>query len=170
LGAGSGTNAVISAGANTDPANWRALRYVGTDPAGHSTDRKIATGAAVRIEASGVGPLTLNGPVEFVGTANNLTTTFGGSGVMNINGGINSTNVTNIWPVAKSGAGTVRISGTANSWNGTTTVAEGTLLVNGTISTSTNAVSVVANTTNRATLGGTGTINRPVSARRAPTS
>jgi autotransporter-associated beta strand protein len=58
---------------------------------------------------------------------------------------------------SKTGAGTQILSGTS-TYTGATTIDAGTLLVNGTLDTPTSAVTV-----NRGgTLGGTGTINRPV--------
>lgn len=58
----------------------------------------------------------------------------------------------------KTGAGTLVLAGASNDYNGYTYVKEGTLLVNGTLSANGLAVSNAVATT----LGGTGTIDRPV--------
>jgi fibronectin-binding autotransporter adhesin len=60
--------------------------------------------------------------------------------------------------ITKTGDGTLIFSGGNNSYNGNTTVAAGTLRVNGLLDTRSSIVSVAAG----ATLGGNGTINRAV--------
>jgi autotransporter-associated beta strand protein len=59
--------------------------------------------------------------------------------------------------LTKTGTGTLKLSGT-NTHTGAFTVSAGRLLVNGSIAASTNAVSI----SSAATLGGNGTVNRPV--------
>ncbi len=63
--------------------------------------------------------------------------------------------------IEKVGAGIVAISGSGNTYAGTTTVTEGTLLINGTLATVAGANAAVTVNAN-ATLGGTGTIGRDV--------
>ena len=61
--------------------------------------------------------------------------------------------------VNKTGAGVLVVSGTGNTHTGAVNVNAGTLLVNGNLASNANAVTVAAGST----LGGSGTINRPVS-------
>jgi autotransporter-associated beta strand protein len=73
-------------------------------------------------------------------------------------GSITNGSATKILAITKSGLGTQILSGN-NTYTGNTTVSAGTLLVNGSLSSSTtDLVDINAN----GTLGGNGTINRPV--------
>lgn len=65
--------------------------------------------------------------------------------------------------IAKAGSGTWILGTSTQTYTGTTTVSGGSLLVNSTLNTQTSAVTVGGNgTAGTPTLGGTGTINRPV--------
>ncbi len=66
------------------------MRYIGTDPAGHSTDRAFTTTQArpAYIDASGAGPLTCNGTVDINGNEGEKGGTIQGSGVGIANGKI----------------------------------------------------------------------------------
>jgi autotransporter-associated beta strand protein len=83
-------------------------------------------------------------------TAAGETVTFTGSGNTFVTGAINPSATTTL-SLAKSGAGTVTLSGT-NTYTGATTVNDGKLVVNGSISTSVTTVA------SGATLGGSGTV------------
>jgi autotransporter-associated beta strand protein len=83
-------------------------------------------------------------------TADGETVTFTGSGNTFFTGAINPSATTTL-SLAKSGTGTLTLSGT-NTYTGVTTVNDGKLVVNGSISTSVTTVS------SGATLGGGGTV------------
>jgi autotransporter-associated beta strand protein len=145
-------NGTIHIGTNTVTAT---LRYIGT---GHTSDRVInlpgTTGGAT-LEQAGSGLWKFTSDFTATG-AGKKTLTLGGStagsgeiaGAIVDNSGINTTSV------AKVGSGTWILSG-LNTYQGTTTVAAGTLLINGSV---TSPVIV----SNGATLGGIGAISRNV--------
>jgi autotransporter-associated beta strand protein len=137
------------------------LRYTG---AGNSTDRVINLGGTTGqafIFNDGTGPLTLTGNVTATGAGTknfNLRGTNTGdntiSGSIVDNSASNKTNVAKTNSVA--GPGKWILAGT-NTYTGTTTVAAGTLLINGNNSAATGAVSVTGGV-----FGGTGTIGGAV--------
>jgi len=104
---------------------------------------------------SDAGRLVFSGTSQYIGSLTGARTyVFSGAGDFLVSGQIlNSTNGAPI-NLTKSGAGRLTLAA-PNTYGGTTTVSGGTLLVNGLIST--GAVSVA-----NATLGGSGTINGPV--------
>lgn len=134
------------------------LRYVGTETAGHASDRVInlsGTGNAT-IEASGVGPLVLTGVNTATG-AGSKTLTLGGTNTGNNSIGVIVNNsVANVTSVTKADAGTWVLSAT-NSYTGPTTVSAGKLIVNGNISTSS-----LTSVDSGAILGGSGTVGKTV--------
>ncbi|MGC4016301.1 MAG: autotransporter-associated beta strand repeat-containing protein [Luteolibacter sp.] len=75
-----------------------------------------------------------------------------GANAVTANGVISGSNT-----FTKSGTGTLTLSA-ANTWSGTTTVSAGNLVVTGSLSSSSSAVTVQSGTT----LAGTGAVNRPV--------
>ena len=81
---------------------------------------------------------------------NNATLTFNRMDILQVTNQISGTGA-----LIQSGTGTISLFG-SNTYTGTTTVRAGTLMVNGSISTSATTIATNAN------LGGTGTINGPV--------
>ena len=123
-----------------------------------------ATGAATSVELitlSGSNAMTFNGNLSWSGEGTGgLTRGFDvtSTNVMTWNGVISQTSTNRVRNFRKSGSGTLVLGG-ANTYGlttGTTTVAEGTLLVNNTTGSATGQTAVVVS--NNATLGGTGTI------------
>jgi autotransporter-associated beta strand protein len=110
----------------------------------------ITLGSATRINSDS-GTLTLNGAASIGGATFGLTV--GGSGNTTISTAISTGNGT----LTKDGSGTLTLS-VANTYTGTTTVSAGTLLINGSTSSS-SAVTVSSG----AKLGGGGTISGTVS-------
>jgi autotransporter-associated beta strand protein len=109
------------------------------------------------INASGTAALaynTANG-IKLRGTSNTATVTVASGGTLTLDAA--TTTVTASTALAKTGDGTLTLTGT-HSYTAATQVNGGTLLVNGTLDTAANAVTV----SGTGTLGGTGTINRPV--------
>jgi autotransporter-associated beta strand protein len=139
------------------------LKYIGT---GHSSDRKIClwgTTGGGTIDASGTGPLILNGGIihdpATTETADKLLTLKGSNtGTNTISGSITNGRGAFKTSVKKDGVGEWVLSG-ANIYTGATTVNQGTLLVDSPGSLSAASVVSVAP---GATLGGNGIINGPV--------
>jgi len=157
LGAPSLADSVINLGFDTTDAT---MRYVGTAPGGHTSDRVVrlnytgTTTANYAILANGTGPLVLSSGVTAANGGKTLTLS-GTSTAANSIGAI-ANGGTGAITVTKSGAGTWVLTGT-NTYTGATTVSEGKLLINGsTVASSTVGVSAGA------TLGGTGTIGGAV--------
>jgi autotransporter-associated beta strand protein len=131
-----------------------------------------ANGTTATVNIGAGGTLTLGGNVTYSATNNPLgasitagtlalgttarTFTVGDSTAASIDLEITSV-VSGTVGLTKAGAGTLLLSG-ANTYSGTTTVSAGTLLVNGSLSSGGGAVTVASG----ATLGGSGTINRPI--------
>lgn len=140
---GIGNNAALGTGA-VQVNNGAVLRAVGAD-------RTIANNVTFNGNAGidGSNALTVNGTVD-LGAAtrtinvNNTATTMAGI----ISGAAGS-------GITKDGSGSLNLTG-ANTYSGTTTVANGALLVNNTTGSGTGSGSVVVNA--GATLGGSGTI------------
>ena len=109
-------------------------------------------GGSFYVIQADAGQLNLGGLLSSVATGAR-TYTFQGAGNHNVTGVI--TNGLATVNVSKTGTGTLTLAGT-NVYSGTTTVAAGTLLVNGVVGA--GAVTVGAS----ATLGGKGLINGPV--------
>lgn len=156
LGAPALANSVIAFGTTTPSS--ATLRYVGTETAGHSSNRAInlsSTGNAT-IEASGAGPLVFNGVNTATGTGSK-TLTLGGTNTGNNSIGVivdnSSTNVTS---VTKADGGTWILAST-NTYTGATTVSGGKLIVNGSISSSS-----LTTVDSGAILGGSGTVGKTV--------
>jgi autotransporter-associated beta strand protein len=127
------------------------LKYSGTDANGHSTDRKITTGSGFYFEASGAGPLYWGGSITI--TAQSRTVYLEGTGTGILAGGFDDG--TGSYAVVKSGAGTWIYTNTAVIYEGSTTISDGTLLVN---TSHTNAGAGKGYAVNGGTLGGTGLI------------
>ncbi len=99
--------------------------------------------------------LDFKNAINLGASGNNTRTIQTDANVATISGLISSSGGTQ--SLTKTGVGTLVLTN-ANSYNGTTSVSGGTLLVNGSLDSRTTAVNVSAG----ATLGGSGTINRPV--------
>ena len=135
------------------------LRYVGTAIGGHSSDRVInlaGTTAGATIEANGTDALVLTATNTATGAGIKTLTLSGTNTDNNSIGAIVNNSVTNTTALTKSGNGKWVLTGT-NTYTGATAVNGGTLLING--STSSTSLVTVDNT---ATLGGTGTIGGAV--------
>ncbi len=145
-------NGTISVG---NFGNSPTFRYVGT---GDTSNRvlNLRGGATINIEQAGTGELHFTGNT-IADTTNtgakilNFTGSTAGTG--KFSGIIVEHTTTNKTSVSKSGTGKWTLAG-ANVYTGTTTVTAGTLLINGSQTAASGAVSVAAN----ATLGGTGTL------------
>jgi autotransporter-associated beta strand protein len=149
------------------------LNYVGTNTAGHVTDRTVKIGNTVsvtnnaRIYANGAGPLVWANTGNFIPTqatyTNNHILWLGGTntganeikGIIIDEAYVASSPTNSITSLIKTNAGKWILSGN-NTYRGATTISGGTLLINGSIST--NIVTV----NNGGTLGGSGTINGAV--------
>ena len=151
----------FSAAVNSSVTN--TLRHIGS--ANSSTNRgihlagNIAAGTNSVIESSGDGTLSFTGSAAITFTNSGVARNFylggtnAGNNVFNL---ALSNNGAGLSTLTKRGAGKWIITGN-HSYTGATNVEEGTLLINGSTST-TSVVSVAAN----ATLGGTGTIGGSV--------
>jgi hypothetical protein len=132
---------------NGSGSNTGALRNVASNTSSYAGAVTIGNGGA-RINSDASGALTLTGGIV-TSQFNNVT--IGGAG----NTAVSTVAISGAGGLVKDGLGTTTLSAT-NTYTGTTTVSDGTLLVNNTTGsgTGTNTVSVVSG----ATLGGTGTI------------
>lgn len=129
LGAPALADSVINLGFDTTDAT---LRYVGTAPGGHTSDRVVrlnyigTTTANYSLQASGTGPLVLTSGVTAANGSKTLTLSGTSTAANSIgpiaNGGTGAISVT------KSGAGTWVLTGT-NTYSGATNVSGGTLVV-----------------------------------------
>jgi len=139
LGNPGAANAAIDIGATSTTA---ALRYVGTTG---TIARTIAlagsTGGAI-LDASGAGPLTLSGSIAGTAAGVKTLTLTGTSTALNTISGTIS-NGTGTVSLLKSGGGTWRLSA-PNTYTGSTTIAEGRLIVSNTnsLGTATSAVAL----------------------------
>jgi autotransporter-associated beta strand protein len=97
--------------------------------------------------------LTLGGPVTINATRTITTNAAGVFTLTNVSGAT--------FGLIKAGGGTLALAGSSNTYSGTTAVNAGTLLVNGMVSTSTGAGTLVT-VASGAFLGGTGSLNRDV--------
>jgi len=145
---------------NDTVGNGSTLRYVGTNPAGHTTDRKIQLNATpANLDASGVGPVNFTNTVG--GTNRPLVLTGTGVGEIGGNIALGSFSVAD-QALTKRGSGTWILSSTSTATftYGKTVVEEGTLIVNGAIAPTKNqsTVTVWAG----ATLGGSGSVQKAV--------
>jgi uncharacterized repeat protein (TIGR02543 family) len=159
-GQNSSIGASSSAATSLNINNGATLRYVG---AGDSSDRLFRfnqnAAGSITLDASGTGPLNLT---------NTGSPTFNGNQIRTLNliGDNTGTNTLaaalpeagSMLSLVKDGTGTWILTG-ANAYTGTTTVAAGKLLINGSLSSADKPLNVLAG----ATLGGTGTIGRNVS-------
>ncbi len=124
---------------DTDPVT-AVLRYVGT---GHTTDRDIVLAGKDNdnafIDASGTGPLVLNGNV--LNPANGQTLRLGGgnTGENTLSGVINPGVGTDVTSLRKEGAGKWILSGDSSSIDGSLTVADGELVVTGALGSTTSS-------------------------------
>ena len=156
--ANAGANSALGAPTGDDAtlggAGWWTLRYVGTAPAGHATDRPFTTtqGRPATIEASGVGPLTLNGTVYINGYEGSAGGTLGGTGVGILNGKVTVAN----FDLKKTGTGTWILTAPDNSIGRDTLIQGGTLLANNSAGSATGTGNVIVQT--GGTLGGTGIV------------
>lgn len=155
---GAASNLGASSNANSNLLlDGGTLRYTGV---GSNTDRRFDLRSSSTIDASGTGALQFNAGVGFnngaTGTASARTLTLTGSNLddntilPNI---VDSGSGANITSVSKTGAGKWILGGAFNTYSGTTTVTNGTLLVNGT-----NSGAGAVTVTSGATLGGTGSL------------
>lgn len=148
-------------GSNNLIFNGGTLLYIGS---GSNTDRRFDLRDSFTIDASGTGPLKFDAGTGFnngaFGTASARTLTLTGSNtgdntiLPNI---VDNGAEPNITSVSKTGAGKWILGGAANTYTGTTTVSNGTLLINGNISS--QAVTVSSG----GQIGGSGTITNSVS-------
>ncbi|TFG79936.1 MAG: hypothetical protein E4H19_15960, partial [Chromatiales bacterium] len=135
------------------------LIYTGT---GETTDRVIAffpsghDGRTQTIDQSGTGLLKFTSDMNANGR-NNWTIVLQGAGDGEYAGAVLANSGTKVNNVVKNGTGTWALSGT-NTYTGTTTVSQGTLLINGDSSAASGAVTVA--TAGR--LGGEGVIGGEV--------
>jgi len=115
-------------------------------------------GATNTITLAGSGAMTFTGDMSMDAGANVQTRGFNvtSSEVMTWSGNISQTSATLARNIVKQGTGTMVLGG-ANTYLGTTTVEQGTLLVNNTTGSGTGANDVTVNAD--AILGGTGTIS-----------
>jgi len=142
LGAPTGGNATISMVDGT-------LKYAGTDPSGHSTNRPLASGGGRGwLDASGAGPVSFTG--GYSNGSRDLTLQGSGRGLLQ---GISM----GTGYLTKDGTGTWTVSGTC-TYSGVTTITQGKLIMNTTLALSASAITVASG----ATLGGNGTLHRPV--------
>ncbi len=170
LGATAANGAVGSLGNNT--LTVAVGNTSGTANAAVLTDAAVNIGRSFNVRTGNTGIATFGGNSADVSNFNNAISigtnattnaktvqlTAASGGTVNFNGNLSlASGYTGIASVDKLGAGTVVLASTG-SYNGTTTVSNGTLLVNGTLSSATAAVTVNSG----ATLGGSGTINRDV--------
>jgi autotransporter-associated beta strand protein len=154
-------------GSGTVAGKKPTFRYIGTEPAGHSSNRSIYndgnTDASLQIIADGVGPLSLNPggtSVTFTsrGTVGVKTLVLAGSNTgSNMLGAVLAA-IPGQVALAKEGPGTWILNSRLSSYTNLTTIRGGKLLVNGVLG---NTVSGVI-CTNGGTLGGTGAVYRPV--------
>jgi autotransporter-associated beta strand protein len=176
------TDGTINLGFDTNDAT---LRYVGTAPGGHTSDRVVrlnygntTTTANYTIEANGTGPLVLSSGVTAAAGSKTLTLSGTSSAANSI--GVIANGASGAISLNKSGAGTWVLTG-ANTYTGATNVSDGTLRVSGGGSiNSTSSINVAAGarfannssvalalaptlngngTGSRAVYGGTGTLN-----------
>lgn len=154
------TDGTINLGFDTTDAT---MRYVGTAPGGHTSDRVVrlnytgTTTANYTLQASGTGPLVLTSGVTAANGSKTLTLSGTSTAANSIgpiaNGGSGAIAVT------KSGTGTWVLTGT-HTYTGATNVNAGALLINGSTASG-SAVTVAAGTSTGAPvarLGGTGTV------------
>ena len=111
------------------------LRYVGTDPGGHSTDRAIGiagSSSGAIIDASGVGPLVLTSGTQTDSSTTTRTLTLAGSntGSNTFSGPIAAANGSGVLNLVKSGAGRWVLTA-PNTYDGSTTVNAGELVLQG---------------------------------------
>jgi autotransporter-associated beta strand protein len=142
-----GNGVAIGSGATlnitgTGISNDGALRNVATTSSSYAAAITIGSGGA-RINSDS-GTLTLTGGVVTAGN----TVTFGGAG----NTTVATAAISGSGGLIKDGTGTTTLSAT-NSYTGATNVNDGTLIVNGNISTS-----LSTSVASGATLGGSGTV------------
>jgi len=163
--AGSGlAHSIIGLGNNATDVTNATLKYIGS---GHSTDRQFRMyglsnrGGGV-IDASGTGPLVLNGNIlRTTGLQSydkTLTLTGSNTDTNTLNGIIQNGNNSYVFFLTKDGPGKWVLGG-ANEYEGATTVNEGTLLVN---SPGSLAAASDVTVNSGATFGGSGTINGSV--------
>ncbi len=150
-----------ASGSNNLVFNGGTLLYTGS---GSNTDRRFDLRGSFTIDASGTGPLKFDAGVGFNNgnfgplSARTLTLTGSNTGDNTILPNIlDSGTAPDITSISKTGAGTWILGGVNNFYTGPTSVTEGTLLINGNISS--QAVTVSSG----AKLGGSGTIINSVS-------
>jgi fibronectin-binding autotransporter adhesin len=163
-GQASGAHTVIGLGGNSSDITNATLKYIGS---GHSTDRQLRLygltnrGGGV-IDASGTGPLVLNGSILRTTGAQSYDKTLilkgSHTGTNTVNGIIQNGNNGKVIGVTKEGAGAWVLAG-VNEYAGATTVNEGTLLVN---SPGSLAAGSAVTVNSGATFGGSGVVNGPV--------
>jgi fibronectin-binding autotransporter adhesin len=111
------------------------FRYIGTDPAGHSSDRVIhinSSNSQARIESSGAGPLVLSGTTTTNSFATNRSLRLAGANTDDntYSGVIAPANGTGEQQLLKSGDGKWILTA-ANTYEGFTLVEEGELVLQG---------------------------------------
>ncbi|MFU8893939.1 MAG: InlB B-repeat-containing protein [Luteolibacter sp.] len=152
-----------AASANNLIINNATLRYIGS---GDSTNRQFRTtvsdaaGVAMTLDASGSGAINwtnTSGPTHATGNQARTLNLIGSNSGTNTFAANLADNGSGALTLNKDGTGTWVLTG-ASTYTGTTSVTNGKLFINGSLSDA----AVALNVENAATLGGTGTIGRNV--------
>lgn len=138
-----------------DDDTVNGLPTVGVFAAGgaRTLDNRVWLNGPTNVLFGGTNNLTFAGLFDVGGVAKTLTVS--NTGLTTISG-----LMTNSSALTKAGPGTLVLSGYNNFRTNTTTVAEGSLLVDNTVGSGTGLGAVIL--TNNGTLGGTGTVSGPV--------
>ncbi len=127
LGKGNNDNGHINLG------HGCTFEYVGTDPEGHSSNRRLNLYGDVTVKASGAGPLTLTESTAIAGGFATSRLILDGEGEGVITGAVSPGR---LGSVVKRGTGTWTLSSTDSSYEYPTEVEEGTLVLAGALPSS----------------------------------